>query len=134
MFAHLSNENLLEELEGRQMAVMHAQRAGLSAQWANFHRREINAIERELARRRTVARNNRRRQARAREMLRKAVRRWVAGAYAPPTAGGAMYRRLASVRGKRNVGTSMSPNRRSPNRRSPKRRRSAGTSPRKRNS
>lgn len=61
-------------------------------------KRQINARE---------ARNKRVREARARQVFRKYARKLMARIYRPPNAGGAMYRKLT----KRNVGTSISPNR-----------------------
>lgn len=87
----------------------------------------IPAIKRQIANRRARnARNERKRVARARQVMRKYTRKLHARIYRPPSVGGAMYRRTAAstgLRRTRSVGTSMSPNRRSP------KRRNTGTSP-----
>jgi len=69
-----SNANLMEELEGRQMAVA---TMNMSAAYKNFYRAQIAALKRELARRwraAAVARNEPRRQVRAAKVIQKAFK------------------------------------------------------------
>ena len=46
-----SNANLMEELEGRQMALEHLNRTGGRQDYKNFHKNQIRGIKGELARR-----------------------------------------------------------------------------------
>ena len=69
-----SNQNLMEELEGRQMAIAHLKNTGGRSEYKNFHRNQINAIKRELARRwraAAMARNEPRRRTRAARVIQK---------------------------------------------------------------
>lgn len=123
-----SNENLREELEGRQMALMHLNMIGGRANYKNFHNTQIAALQRELNRRAKA-----RAQARWKKVRGHVGARGIVGylqrlSMMPPTRGGAGYMRLMRQTGigrpsTRNVGTSTSP-RRSPRRRSPSRSRS----------
>jgi hypothetical protein len=69
-----SNENLVEELEGRQMAVA---TMNMPAAYRNFYRVQIAAIKQEMGRRSraaAVARNEPRRPARAAKVIQKAFK------------------------------------------------------------
>ena len=71
MYRNRNNENLMEELEGRQMAVA---TMNMPAAYKNFYRAQIAAIKQEMARRSraaAVARNARRRPARAAKVIQK---------------------------------------------------------------
>lgn len=128
-----SNTNLMEELEGRQMALMHLNSTGGRQDYKNFHRKQIRGIERELNRRAALKRNKAKghwkalgKHVGARGIVGYMQRRTMR----PPNTntGGAGYRRMmrqtnVGKKRTRSVGTSMSPNRRSP------KRRNAGTSP-----
>lgn len=77
MLRNRNANNLLEELEGRRMAVRHAQSIGLPASYANFHRNQIRAIESELAKRwraQAVARNEPRRRNHAARVIQERFR------------------------------------------------------------
>jgi len=71
MYRNRNNENLMEELEGRQMAVA---TMNMPAAYKNFYRAQIAAIKQEMARRSraaAVARNAPRRPARAAKVIQK---------------------------------------------------------------
>ena len=77
MYRNKNVNNLMEELEGRQAAILQAQAIGLPAAYANLHRNQIRAIESELARRwraEAVARNEPRRRTRAARVIQNAFR------------------------------------------------------------
>lgn len=58
---NMSEENLLEELNGRSAAIAHVRNVGMTPQWAEPHRVGILAIKSELARRwRSAAASKRR--------------------------------------------------------------------------
>lgn len=112
------------------MSARHHRTPHLTAEYGshtNLVTRVIPNLKRQIANRRARnARNERKRVARARQVMRKYARKLHARIYRPPSVGGAMYRRAAETTGMRrtrSVGTSMSPNRRSP------KRRNTGTSP-----
>jgi hypothetical protein len=74
MYRNRNNENLMEELEGRQMAVA---TMNMPAAYKNFYRAQIAAIKQEMARRwraAAVARNEPRRPARAAKVIQKAFK------------------------------------------------------------
>ena len=121
-----SNENLREELEGRQMALMHLNMVGGRENYKNFHRTQITALQRELNRRAAVKR------AKAQGHWKKVhgsatalsiIKYLRNSTYRAP--GGAAYRRIAGQTTYKPRNRSRSPRRRSPNKRSP------GRSPRR---
>jgi hypothetical protein len=126
-----SNENLREELEGRQMALMHLNMVGGRENYKNFHRTQIAALQRELNRR--AAARRAKAQGHWKKVRGQVGARGIIGylqslSMAPPnrnTAGGAAYRRLVGQTTYKPRNRSRSPRRRSPNKRSP------GRSPRR---
>jgi hypothetical protein len=105
MYRNRNNENLMEELEGRQMAVA---TMNMRATNKNFYRAQIAAIKQEMARRwRTaaVARNEPRRQARAAKVIQKKFKNMY---YAPSNRRGTLrgrgYRKtVARLQGRANT-------------------------------
>lgn len=74
MYRNRNNENLMEELEGRQMAVA---TMNMPAAYKNLYRAQIAALKQEMARRwraQAVARNEPRRQVRAAKVIQKAFK------------------------------------------------------------
>ena len=93
MLRNRNANNLLEELEGRQMAIQHSQAIGMPSSYANFHRNQIRAIESELARRwraEAVARNEPRRRTRAARVIQNTFRNMY---YAPSNRTGTLHGR-----------------------------------------
>ena len=119
-----SNENLREELEGRQMALMHLNMIGGRENYKNFHRSQIAALQRELNRRaaarREVAKGHWKKLGGGATAL-SIIKYLRNSAYRAP--GGAAYKRIAGQttyrRRSPNRNRSRSPRRRSPNKRSP---------------
>jgi hypothetical protein len=75
-----SEENLLEELNGRHGAINHLGVMGGMPGYANFHRNQIRAIKSELARRwrnQAVAKNRARKNRKAQATVKKAANFWM---------------------------------------------------------
>lgn len=108
MLRNRNANNLLEELEGRRVAVQHARAIGLPAAYANFHRNQVRAIESELARRwraEAVARNEPRRRVRAAKVIQKTFKNMY---HAPSNRMGTLHGRgyrktMARLRGRANT-------------------------------
>jgi hypothetical protein len=81
MHANRSNNNLIEELEGREFMVAQLERNGGLAGHKNFHKNQIRAIRKELARR---WRNQANEKMRART-AKKAAGKWLHTLYKPAT-------------------------------------------------
>jgi len=140
-----NNENLRTKINFHRASINRMHRQGFSARYiANatiHHEAQIRAFQRELNRRTALKRTKAK--GHWKTLSKHVGARGIVGylqrlSMAPPTRGGAGYRRLMRQTGvgrpnTRNIGTSTSPKRRrSPNgspRRSPKRRRNTGTSP-----
>ena len=93
MLRNRNANNLLEELEGRRVAIQHSQAIGMPTSYANFHRNQIRAIESELARRwraEAVARNEPRRRTRAARVIQNTFRNMY---YAPSNRTGTLHGR-----------------------------------------
>lgn len=95
-----SNQNLMEELEGRQMAIAHLKNTGGRSEYKNFHRNQINAIKREIARRwrtQAVTKNRARRNRKVKERVKQAGSVFLAPLYKPRTATSPAGMRTAST-------------------------------------
>jgi hypothetical protein len=134
-----SNENLREELEGRQMALMHLNMVGGRENYKNFHRTQITALQRELNRRAKARAVGRWKKMRGGATALSVIDYWhkrTHRAPGPGNVGGEAYRRIAGLTTYRRRSPNSSPRRRSPSRsRSPRRRSpnksSPGRSPRR---
>lgn len=123
-----SNENLREELEGRQMALMHLNMVGGRENYKNFHRRQIANLQRELNRRAAVKARGHWKKVRGGATALSVLNYWhkrTHRAPGPGNVGGEAYRRIAGLTTYKPRNRSRSPRRRSPNKRSP------GRSPRR---
>ena len=99
MYRNRNNAKLMEELEGREMAVA---TMNMPANYKNVYRNQIRAIKQELARRwraAAMAKNEPRRQARAAKVIQSAYRKYKTGGTATT-----LRAKLEKLRHARNTG------------------------------
>jgi hypothetical protein len=97
MYRNRNNENLMEELEGRQMAVA---TMNMPAAYKNFYRAQIAALKQEMARRwraAAVAKNRPRRNRKVQARVKQAGSLFLAPLYKPRTATSPAGMRAAST-------------------------------------